>query len=449
MFSISRRSALAAILAMPTITGMSFASASATRQGEATPEAGGDTVERGLTSVSGFESSELDFQMMRSLGAGIYGGGTPGELFHARAAIGEDAMLWAPAFDAIAESAFDEGTSAEAAGFNISAREGYLRASSYWRASEYFSDPYLPERLTRGLASRDTFQKAMALVQHTVEAVEIPYEGTTLPGYFMTPSSDSNGITLLVLTGFDGTNEELWFQTALAGLDRGFNVFVAAGPGQVSAMRDNPDLVFESAYEKPIGAMLDVLLNRPEVDPEKVAIYGISFGGYFAIRGAASDSRIKALIVNSPIPNLRDYMLGFMGLGNEDEDDQSDSVDVTLEEIDDIPEEYMSSEQKLSLKAAFHRFGVDSLSGWVEALMEYDATDMLENITAPSLAMVGEGEGTTALEQNRLFVSGVSGAVTERLFLQKEGADAHCQLGNLSLSNAVLYGWLANTFAAT
>jgi len=44
-----------------------------------------DRVERGRTRVEGFQSGELDFQLMRSLGAGNYGGGTPGEVFATRA----------------------------------------------------------------------------------------------------------------------------------------------------------------------------------------------------------------------------------------------------------------------------------------------------------------------------------------------------------------------------
>ena len=41
-------------------------------------------VERSLTRVAGFASGEMDFQLMRLLGAITYGGGAPGEIFHAR-----------------------------------------------------------------------------------------------------------------------------------------------------------------------------------------------------------------------------------------------------------------------------------------------------------------------------------------------------------------------------
>ena len=33
-----------------------------------------------------------------------------------------------------------------------------------------------------------------------------------------------------------------------------------------------------------------------------------------------------------------------------------------------------------------------------------------------------------------------------RLFIAEKGADMHCRVGNLSLSNAVVYDWLAEVF---
>ena len=41
----------------------------------------------------------------------------------------------------------------------------------------------------------------------------------------------------MVLTGFDGTAEELYFQTGQAALDRGWNVLIAEGPGQAGFER--------------------------------------------------------------------------------------------------------------------------------------------------------------------------------------------------------------------
>ena len=101
---------------------------------------------------------------------------------------------------------------------------------------------------------------------------------------------------------------------------------------------------------------------------------------------------------------------------------------------------------KLSLKAVLRRFGVDSLAAWLERLRDFRIGDALQNIRCPSLALVGEGEGSVAMDLFESFSRGVSGPVTQRVFTTAEGADSHCQLGNLPLSNAVIYDWLDEVF---
>lgn len=107
----------------------------------------------------------------------------------------------------------------------------------------------------------------------------------------------------------------------------------------------------------------------------------------------------------------------------------------------------LSRTEKLSFKASLRRFGVDSLHGWITILAAFNATPDLGNIACPSLAMVGTGEGKEARDQFDEFVNGVAGPVAQRIFTQAERADMHCQFGNLSLSNTVIYDWLQATLA--
>ena len=50
-----------------------------------------------------------------------------------------------------------------------------------------------------------------------------------MPGYFLQPAATDTRPrkTVIVLTGFDGTGEELYFQTGCAALERGWNVLLA------------------------------------------------------------------------------------------------------------------------------------------------------------------------------------------------------------------------------
>jgi dienelactone hydrolase len=45
-----------------------------------------------------------------------------------------------------------------------------------------------------------------------------------------------------------------------------------------------------------ITRSLDVILNRPEVDPARVAMIGLSYGGYYALVAPAIDTRIKVSV---------------------------------------------------------------------------------------------------------------------------------------------------------
>jgi pimeloyl-ACP methyl ester carboxylesterase len=225
-------------------------------------------------------------------------------------------------------------------------------------------------------------------------------------------------------------------------LDRGWNVLIAEGPGQAGLLRFHPDLAFRPDYEVPVGAMIGYALSRPEVDPQRLALYGISYGGYFASRAAAHDARIKALVANSPIPDLHAYILGFVG-----PEVAANPPPLTLGTIDRIPDQQMPPGIKHALKLSLRRFGVDSIAAWLERARDFRIGDALRNIRCPSLAMVGEGEGPVAMELFESFSKGVSGPVTRRVFTRAEGADTHCQLGNLPLSNAVVYDWLEEVFA--
>ena len=245
------------------------------------------------------------------------------------------------------------------------------------------------------------------------EVLQIPFEHVWLPGYFLQPAATEARPrnTVIALTGFDGTAEELYFQTGQAALDRGWNVLIAEGPGQMGFLRFHSDVAFRPDYERPVGAMIDYVLSRREVDPQRLAIYGISYGGYFAPRAAAYDHRIKALVANSPIPDLRAYVVGFVGA-----DMAANPPPLKLDDIDRIPDAQMPPGTKLTLKAAFRRFGVNSLAAWLERLRAFRIGDALRDIRCPSLAVVGEGEGSVAMDLFATFTKGLSGPVTQRVF---------------------------------
>src|SRR3712207_6140350 len=196
-------------------------------------------VARSETRVRGFADPEMDFQLLRGLGVANSMGAAVGEILAAVRGITDgDPRTWPPAFAALGERTLSAARAA-LQWHPVSARDHFQRASMYYRAAEYYDDPVTDASRVHGLASRDAFLEAAKLMPAEPEVLQIPFEGVWLPGYFMRPAGAEARPrkTVVVLTGFDGTGEELYFQTGQAALDRGWNVLIAEGPGQTGFLR--------------------------------------------------------------------------------------------------------------------------------------------------------------------------------------------------------------------
>jgi hypothetical protein len=169
-------------------------------------------VSRSATRVHGFADSEMDFQLLRSLGVANYMGAAVGEILAAIRDIKDgDPRTWPPALAALGDQTQSLARSVLQK-HPVSARDHFQRASMYYRAAEYYEEPVTEASRAHGLASRDTFLEAAKLMPWKSEVLQIPFEQVSLPGYFMQPSTtEARPLkTIIVLTGFDGTGEELY-----------------------------------------------------------------------------------------------------------------------------------------------------------------------------------------------------------------------------------------------
>jgi dienelactone hydrolase len=134
------------------------------------------------------------------------------------------------------------------------------------------------------------------LLEPAIEPVEIPFEGTTLPGYlYRGVPSGVPSPTLVAHNGFDGGAEEMHFFGAAAAAERGFTVLTFDGPGQPGTLHRR-GLAFRPDWENVVAPVLDFALKLPEVDRERVALLGVSMGGVLAPRAAAFERRLAAVI---------------------------------------------------------------------------------------------------------------------------------------------------------
>ncbi|WP_448626576.1 alpha/beta hydrolase family protein [Geodermatophilus sp. URMC 64] len=123
--------------------------------------------------------------------------------------------------------------------------------------------------------------------------VEIPFEGTRLVGVLRLPSGEGPHPTVVLLPGLDSTKEELR-STEDTFLERGLATFSVDGPGQGEAEYDLP---IRGDWSAPAEAVLAALEGLPEVDAGRVAIWGVSLGGYYSPRVAAAlGDRVRACV---------------------------------------------------------------------------------------------------------------------------------------------------------
>ncbi len=216
---------------------------------------------------------------------------TPWELDRLR----QDIQTWDQWFERWSEAAdrhIDIGDRAMAGGHDRTAGDAYVRAALFlhWATFLYGHDR---NRFTSGMrAMHDLWERAAPLVDPPMELFVVDFEGSLLPGYLLRPDSSDRPPIVVLVPGGDSTKEEL-YDFALHVVARGMAVAAFDGPGQglVSATsKIRPD------FEVPIAAVIDHLLTRSDLDGDRIAVGGISYGGLFACRAAAFDDRVKAAV---------------------------------------------------------------------------------------------------------------------------------------------------------
>ncbi|KTD35257.1 dipeptidyl aminopeptidase/acylaminoacyl peptidase [Legionella moravica] len=396
-------------------------------------------ISRGAIRVKGFQDAEMDFQLIRQLGASTYRASSVGECLTIAHQIPDGTPEdWVKEFERLAEWQKKDGMERLVKNHIISGREQLFKASNSYRAAEYYSPCSSEHHRRLGLNSADCFCTAISNMDLHFENHSIPYKGINLPAYFISP--DNDGVkrhTLMIVSGFDGTLEEEFLMRGLAAVERGYNVIHFAGPGQMDVFRKYPATFFEPDYEQVVKRVIDYFESRHEINRNTLALMGISFGGYFATRAASHEPRIKALIANSPILDLHAYMCSFVTM---DPCKMPDSDDFGIDDLQAIPNEVMPQQLKAQSEQLIRRFGQKTFKQTFDYLKQFTVGDSLTQLSIPCLALLGKSEGNEPERQFKEFCALTEAA--QHVFSDFEGAGGHCQVGNISYANAVVYDWL-------
>ena len=174
-----------------------------------------------------FTSEAFDFFFQWLVGASTHGGSEGGESFYAASQIEEgDVASWNRAWTALAERVAARGEASRDGDHRVSARESFLRAYTCHRAPLMFTSPLdEPGRYRRRYEqARAYFRQTISLFDPPIEPIDVPFEGATLPGYFVrTDERDAPHKALIMIGGADshtiGTNLSLMSQVVFDWLD--------------------------------------------------------------------------------------------------------------------------------------------------------------------------------------------------------------------------------------
>jgi pimeloyl-ACP methyl ester carboxylesterase len=181
------------------------------------------------------------------------------------------------AFVAVAHRREARAKASEEAGEFITARENYYMAANYWASAQWPIDESNKQNYFFNGRKRECFEKYAKFADHHVEAAWIPLQGKKLPGWFHLPANYTGGRipAVVFIPGMDGYKERSVPLYGDPWLNRGIAVLVVEGPGQY----ETPLLginVSMPAWSAAGPAIMEWLLQRSEIDPERIGITGRS-----------------------------------------------------------------------------------------------------------------------------------------------------------------------------
>ncbi|MQY23618.1 alpha/beta hydrolase family protein [Nocardia macrotermitis] len=326
---------------------------------------------------------------------------------------------------AVADRLERQAAESEKAGHPRTAGQEYFRASVYVAQAERMQSAKDAGRNAEYRRSVDLLLKSCALIEPATTKVAVPYEDTTLPGYFHNAATDGRPAPVLILwNGLDSTKEMMvgsGIHRELAA--RGISTLMVDCPGSGEALRLQ-GLTARIDTEVWAAACVDWLETRDDVRGDRIGLAGWSLGGYYAPRAAAFEKRLALCVAwganhdwgavqkrrldregENPVPHYWDHVLWVWG--------QPD-VDTFIDFAADI-----------------------RLDG------------VVEQITVPFLVAHGESDRQIPVAYaHRSYEQAVNSPKRElRIFTAEEGATEHIGLDHLPYVAGFVADWVSDTFA--
>lgn len=363
----------------------------------------------------------------------LIGGGNHGEVDAACRPIQEAALQGADAgsaqfFDSwlrVADQIVANAAEDEKAGRRWSAAQKLFRASGYYLSAERLQSRDYAPRWEAYRAGLSAFRRFIELDGAQVEFVDIPYEGQHFPALFVKAPETADGPAPCVVScnGLDSMKEQIFgngFAQALA--RRGVSTLLVDQPGTGEALRLR-GLHGTHQSERWATPAFDYLLTRKDVDPDRIGMFGLSLGGYYAPRAAAFEPRFALCAVQganhdwgemqkrrrqregeNPVPHYWDHVMWV--------------------------------------------FGFDDLDAFMEWAPSMCLDGVVEKIRAPFLVTHGSGDRQIPVEYaHRSYEQATNSAQRDlRIFSPDDFEVEHCGADNGTVGRDFIADWIAERF---
>lgn len=371
-----------------------------------------------------FEDPNMDLFFVAALGWGPAGGLDIGQAFHVAASIKDgDADSWVASFSRYGELQNAQAEAWKTRGWRRAAGEARLKAFASFRSAWQFAPPG-PVFASLVAKQREAFATALQELGFPVTHFEVPFKGKLLPGAFFKHPTP-NAPVVLVIGGADTSFDDLFFTIGRGLFDRGYSVALADLPGQGITQAEG--LYWEVEAEKPIAAVIDLLIGRCGAQPGRIALVGLSLGGYFVTRAAGHESRLATVIASTPFPNPAELF--------------SLSVEAAVAQATQAP----STAALRSRQITFWKTGASNAQEFLTRTAGMIADPSI--VTVPFLSIVGAGDSKVFFEQAQGWHRNIRSTRKEFVLLDREtGADGHVQANNRLRLVQESSGWLDEIF---
>ena len=380
-----------------------------------------------LASKYRFDDEDMDLFFVAALGWGPAGGLDVGQAFHVATQIVDgDGDSWVRAFTAQGELLDAQADDWLSRGARRNAGEARLQAFAAFRSAWQFASPG-PGFAAPYARHQRAFTRALDELGLPATFFQVPWQGHALPGVFL-QNADAQAPVVLVIGGADTCFEDLFLTAGRSLFDRGYSVALADLPGQ--GITAAIGLHWPVEAEQPIAAITDVLVERFGARAGRLALLGLSLGGYFVTRAAGHDPRFATVMASTPFPSPADLFA------------QSVRAGQAAAAAGAVPTPAAMRSRAMS----FWKSGATSAQEFIErsAGMRSDAS----RVSVPFLSILGAGDSPVFAAQARAWHAAI--ASPRKRFVELDaasGADGHVQVNNRRRLAQECAAWMDELFA--